>query len=181
MIDASTALDLFSYWCKKYRGGAMQKTLARVLIVWLVLGSSMPAHAQTLLPIKVDQRVRIWTASAQAMTGRIAAVARDTIQVDVDGRDRETVAAMTIRKIEISGGGTSRGAGAKQGAIRGALIGGAIGAILLGLQHDDVGDDGASVGEAVALGLWSGALFGGAIGAGIGAARAAEKWTQVFP
>ena len=159
----------------------MQNPLARILIVWLILGSSVPARAQTLLPIKVDQRVRIWTAAAEAMTGRVAAVARDTIQIEVDGRARETVAAVTIRKIEISGGPKSRGAGAKRGAIRGALIGGAIGAISLALQHDDVGDDGASVGEAIALGLWSGALFGGAIGAGIGAARAGEAWTQVFP
>src|SRR6476469_988545 len=101
----------------------MQKTLAQVLIAWLILGSSMPAHAQTLLPIRIDQRVRIWTASADAMIGRVAAVARDTIQIEVDGRARETVAAVTIRKIEISGGQKSRGAGAKRGAIRGALIG----------------------------------------------------------
>jgi hypothetical protein len=159
----------------------MQKCLAGFVIVALVLGSSLPASGQSLLPIKVDQRVRLWTASAEAMTGRVAAVARDTIQIEVDGRDRETVAAITIRRIEVSGGGASRGAGAKKGAIRGALIAGAIGAIALGLQHEEVGDDSASVGEAVVLGLWSGALFGGAIGAAVGAAHAGEKWTQVFP
>jgi hypothetical protein len=159
----------------------MQKTLSRILIVLLALGSAMPARAQSLLPIKVDQRVRIWTASAEAMTGRVATLNRDTIQIDVDGRDRVTVAAMTIRKIEVSNGQKSRGAGAKKGAIRGALIGAAIGAISLGLQHDSVGEDETSVAEAVALGLWSGALFGGAIGAGIGAAHGGEKWKQVFP
>jgi hypothetical protein len=159
----------------------MKQTWTVVLIALLICGSSMPASAQSLLPIASGQRVRIWTAAAEAVTGRVAAVTRDTVQIDVDGRDRTTVAALTIRKIETSGGGKSRGAGAKKGAIRGALIAGAIGAVALGLQHDEVGDDGASVGEAVALGLWSGALFGGAIGAGIGAAHAGEKWTQVFP
>ncbi|MEP6782978.1 MAG: hypothetical protein ABI983_04860 [Acidobacteriota bacterium] len=159
----------------------MKEALAGLLALSLVLESSIPAGAQSLLPIAVGQRVRIWTASAEAMTGRVAALARDTIQIDVDGRDRATVAAMTIRKVEVSGGKKSRGAGAKASAIRGALIGGALGAILLGWQHEDVGDDGASVGEAVALGLWSGALFGGAIGAGVGAARAGDQWTQVFP
>lgn len=159
----------------------MRQPLAGLLALSLVLGLAMPSGAQSLLPIAVDQRVRIWTASADAMVGRVAAVARDTIQVDVDGGNRAIVAAVTIRRIELSGGKKSRGAGAKAGAIRGALVAGALGAILLGWQHQDVGDDGASVGEAVALGLWSGALFGGAIGAGVGAARAGEKWTQVFP
>jgi len=159
----------------------MKDTFARIVIVTLVLGLSMPLGAQSLLPIAVAQRVRIWTAAAEAMTGRVAAVGRDTVEIDVDGRDRATVATRTIRRIEISGGKKSRGAGAKHGALWGAAIAGAIGAISLGLQHDDVGEDGTSVGEAVALGLWSGALFGGAIGAGIGAARAGETWTQVFP
>jgi hypothetical protein len=56
-----------------------------------------------------------------------------------------------------------------------------IGAVSLGLQHDEVGEDGSTVGEAVALGLWSGGLLGSVIGAGVGAARAGEKWQQVWP
>lgn len=159
----------------------MRRPLARILIVSLVLGWSTPARTQSLLPVKVDQRVRIWTAASEAMTGRVVAIARDTIDVDVDGRGRATVAAMTVRRIEVSGGQKSRGAGAKRGAIRGALVGAAIGAVSLGLQHEDVGDEGASLGEAITLGIWSGALFGGAIGAAIGASRAGEKWAQVFP
>ncbi len=147
----------------------------------LVLGVAGPAVAQTGLPIGVDQRVRLWTDAADAVTGRVTEVTPATVQVAMDGRDPVTVATSTVRRVEISRGQPSRGAGFRKGAIRGAIIMGALGAISLALQHEQVGEDGSSAGKAAALGAWSGGLFGGLIGGGIGAARAGDRWEQVWP
>ena len=157
--------------------------MTRYGIVFLLALSQLtaPLAAQSKLPVAIDQRVRLWTAAAEAVTGRVVAVTPETVQVAADGQTPVTVAVATVRRVEVSRGGKTKGAGAKKGALWGAIISGTIGAISLGLQHDAVGEDGSSVGEAVALGLFSGALFGGLIGAGIGAARAGEKWEQVFP
>jgi hypothetical protein len=145
------------------------------------LCAAIPAAAQPRLPIAVDQRVRVWTDAADAVTGRVAAVTPSTVQVSVDEGEPATIAVSTIRRVEVSRSRTSRGAGFKKGAIRGAIIMAAIGAVSLGLQHDAVGEEGSSVGEAVALGVWSGGLFGGLIGGAIGAARAGDHWEQVWP
>ena len=160
----------------------MRRTRLVCLVVLAVLsGFAPPASAQSSLPIAIDQRIRLWTDAADAVTGRVTAIAPATVQVAVDDRNPVTVATATVRRVEISRGRTSRGAGFRKGAIRGAIIMGALGAILLPLQHEEVGEDGSSVGEAVALGLWSGGLFGGLIGGGIGAARSGDRWEQVWP
>jgi hypothetical protein len=152
------------------------------LVVLAVLsGLAPPASAQSNLPIAVDQRVRLWTDAADAVTGRVTAVTPATAQVAVDGRDPVTIATTAVRRVEISRGRTSRGVGFRKGAIRGALIMGALGAISLGLQHEQVGEEGSSVAKAAALGVWSGGLFGGLIGGAIGAARAGDRWEQVWP
>ena len=152
-----------------------------IIVLLVVSQLTVPLAAQSKLPVAIDQRVRLWTEAAEAVTGRVVAVTPETLQVAQDGRDPVTVAVATVRRVEVSRGGQSKGAGAKKGALWGAIILGTIGAISLGLQHDTVDEDGSSAGEAVALGLWSGGLFGGLIGAGIGAARAGEKWDQVWP
>ena len=156
--------------------------LACLVSLAVLAGVAPPASSQSSLPIAVDQRVRLWTDAADAITGHVAAVTPSTVQLSVDGRGPVTVATRSVRRVEISRGqSTTRGAGFRKGAIRGAIIMGALGAILLPLQHEQVGEDGATVAEAVALGLWSGGLFGGLIGGGIGAARAGEQWEQVWP
>lgn len=142
---------------------------------------AVPSAAQARLPIAVDQRVRVWTDAADAITGRVTSVTPNAVQVAADGREPATLAVATMRRVEVSRSQTSRGAGFKKGAIRGAIIMAVIGAVSLGLQHDTVGEDGASVGEAVALGVWSGGVFGGLIGGAIGAARAGDRWEQVWP
>ena len=155
-----------------------------LLVRIVVVGSlcvAVPSMAQARLPIAVDQRVRVWTDAADAITGRVTTVTANAVQVAVDGREPATLPVSSIRRVEVSRSQTSRRAGFKKGAIRGAIIMAAIGAISLGLQHDTVGDDGSSVGEAVALGVWSGGLFGGLIGGAIGAARAGDRWEQVWP
>ena len=150
-------------------------------LIGAVACTPLPCAAQSALPIAVDQRVRLWTDAADAVVGRVAAVTPQSVQIAAAGVDPITVATPAVRRVEVSRGTTSRGAGFRKGALRGALILGAIGAVLSALQHEQIGDDGATVAEAAALGLWSGGLFGGLIGGAIGASRAGERWEQVYP
>jgi len=152
------------------------------LVVLAVLsGLAPPASAQSGLPIAIDQRVRLWTDAADAVTGRVTAITPATVHVAADDHDPMSVATTTVRRVEISRGRTSRGAGFRKGATRGAIIMGALGAISLGLQHEQVGEQGSSVAKAAALGVWSGGLFGGLLGGAIGAARSGDRWEQVWP
>jgi hypothetical protein len=146
-----------------------------------ICGLPALAAAQTALPISVDQRVRVWTSAPEAIMGRVASVSADGFEVSNESGAPLRVARATVKRIEVSRSVTSKGAGAKKGAIWGAIVLGAAGAVLAGLQHDQIGEDGSSVGHAAALGAWSGGLFGGLIGAGVGAARAGEQWEQVWP
>jgi hypothetical protein len=157
--------------------------MARNLVMFVVVGlcGVSVTSAQSNLPIAVDQRVRVWTAAPEAITGRVASMSAEGFEVANEGRAPVRIARASVKKIEVSRGGTSKGAGAKKGALWGAVILGTIGAISLGFQHEEVGEDGSSVGKAAALGAWSGGLFGGLIGAGVGAARAGEKWEHVWP
>lgn len=123
----------------------------------------------------------MWTDAADAVTGRVISVTAQSVQVAVAGVDPITVATGAVRRVEVSRGRTSRGAGFRKGAIRGAMILAAIGAVSGALQHEQVGEDGATVAEAAALGLWSGGLLGGLIGGAIGASRAGDTWEQVWP
>ena len=158
--------------------------MARNLVMFVVVGiCGVPAFAsaQASLPISVNQRVRVWTQAPEAITGNVVTSAADGFEVANDGGAPVRVARTAVRRIEVSRGGTSKGSGAKKGALRGAIIMAAAGAVLAGLQHEEIGEDGSSVGKAAALGAWSGGLFGGLIGAGVGAARAGERWEQVWP
>ena len=154
--------------------------LGRVLVAVMVC-APVPGAAQSPLPIAVDQRVRLWTDAAGAVVGRVSAVNAQTVQVSAPGAEPITVATGSIRRVEISRGQTSKGQGFKKGALWGGIILASIGAVSLGLQHEQVGEDGATVTEAALLGIWSGALFGGLIGGAIGAARAGDRWEQVWP
>ena len=154
--------------------------LWRVLIV-AVACTPLPGAAQPVLPIAIDQRVRLWTDAADAVVGRVTAVTPQSVHIAVTGADPVIVATAAVRRVEVSRGHTSRGAGFRRGAIGGALVLGSIGAGLSALQHEQIGDDGATVAEAAALGIWSGGLFGGLIGGAIGAARSGDRWEHVWP
>ena len=157
----------------------MDRFAAVALAASLVINSSAMVAQQPAPRLSSGQRVRI-TADSETLIGTVAAVTADGVRI-TDGAQERAIPLASVRRIDVSKGVTSKGAGAKKGALRWGLIMAGIGAVSLGLQHDDVGDDGASVGEAVALGLWSGGLFGGLIGAGVGAARAGERWEKVWP
>jgi hypothetical protein len=130
------------------------------ILVWSLCGIatlSPPAFAQSP-PVSVDQRVRVRMTDS-VLSGRVLTVSSDSMRLAVEGGDPLTLAMPAVKRIEISRG-RSRSASARKGAIRGAIIAGVIGAISLGLQHDQVGEDGSSAGKAAALGAWSGGLFG---------------------
>jgi hypothetical protein len=155
--------------------------LSRFAVVGVLCTLSIPALGQSTPPVAVGQRIRVWTDSAEAITGDVGALDSSALRIDHAGRDSVTVPMSVLRRVEVSRAIGSKSAGGKKGALRGAIIGAVIGAIALGLQHDEVGDEGSSAAQAAALGAWSGGLFGGLIGAGVGAARAAEKWETVWP
>jgi hypothetical protein len=165
----------------------MQRFAAIAVSASLVINSAAFAAQQSAskppsspsTSLRESQRVRVTNESGQ-LIGTVVSVATDSVRI-TDGAQERTIPLAGVRRIDVSRGTTSKGAGAKKGAIRWGLTMAAIGAVSLGVQHDQVGDGGSSAGEAVALGLWSGGLFGALIGAGVGAARAGEKWEKVWP
>ncbi len=67
--------------CLVSRSRTMCRTRIACLVVLAVLsGLAPPASAQSSLPIAVDQRVRLWTDAADAVTGRVTAVTPATVQ-----------------------------------------------------------------------------------------------------
>ncbi len=157
----------------------MSRFAAIAVSASLLINGAVASADQPATRIASGQRVRI-TNETNQFIGTVVAVTPDSVRI-TDGAQERTVPLAGVKRIDVSTGTTSKGAGAKKGALRWGLIFAAIGAVSLGLQHDDVGEDGSSAGEAVALGLWSGGLVGGLIGAGVGAARAGEKWEKVWP
>jgi len=134
------------------------------------------AAAQPASKISQGQRVRITNDRGQQI-GTVAAISADGVRL-TDGARETTIAFAGVKSIEVSRGRESKW---KKYAVRGAIISGAIGAVSLGLQHEEVGENGSSFGKAAALGAWSGGLFGGAIGGAIGAAKSADHWERVWP
>jgi hypothetical protein len=156
----------------------------KTIILFGILIGAVPAiaAAQSAANVRVGDRLRVSAADRPVVIGRVTAANAAAIELQQDGADAPvSMSRAGMRRIEISRGGVSKGQGAKRGAIWGAVIAGVAGAISLGLQHEQVGEDGSSVGKAAALGAFSGGLFGGLIGAGIGAARAGERWEPVWP
>lgn len=160
------------------------------LILLVLAGGPQPTAAQeqqtemeeAAAHIEVGTRVRVSTRTADENIGLVERVTADALLVRLDDASLlVTVPFVELESLEMSQGNRSRGAGAWSKAKWGAFFGGVPGAISLGLQHDQVGENGSSVGKAMALGAWSGGLFGGLIGAAIGAAHPGEKWEKVTP
>jgi len=124
-------------------------------------------------------RVRVWTMEIEKVVGVVQEVTSETLVLNVDDRDRQMfIPLASLTRIETSGGRVPRGQAAWKAAKWGALFGAVPGAISLGLQHEQVGENGSSVAKAMALGAFSGGLFGGIIGAAIGAIRPGEDWQE---
>lgn len=160
------------------------------VIVFLALGSlpgvsvagdqrGASAEEQEL---ETGVRVRVSTAEGDRITGRIEKLTADTLRIEREDESRSlSVPFVELTKIEVSRGRRSRAQAAWTKAKWGSLIGAVPGAISLGVQHEQVGENGSSVVEAAALGALTGALFGGLIGAAIGVITPGEAWEEISP
>jgi len=150
-----------------------------------VLAIAIPVTAAAQAArVNVGDRIRVTAANHPVQIGKVTSVDAASIGLQADGAAAPvSISRATVKRIDISRGVKTKGQAAKKGALRWGIIMGIAGAILLGLQHEEVGTDegGVSVGHAAALGAWSGALFGGLVGAAVGAGRAGEKWEKIYP
>lgn len=152
---------------------------ATVLFLFLgFLPSGATAEEQD---VERGQRVRLTTTAGDRLTGRVGEKTSDAIviELDDDGGSR-SIPLVDAASLE-NGHPLSRSKAAWSKAKWGALIGAVPGAISLGVQHEQVGEDGSSVAGAAALGAWSGGLLGGLVGAAIGALNPGEEWVKVNP
>jgi hypothetical protein len=156
--------------------------IAKLRLAQIVIGMiclfPLSLVGQASLPLDAGARVRVWTSEGRQVAGRVEAATSDTLVLWPDGHAASlSMPVGSLSRIDVSRG-RSRAGSAWRRAKWGALIGAVPGAVLLGLQHEQV-DGGSSVGKAVALGAWSGGLVGGAIGALAGAVSPAETWERV--
>lgn len=141
-----------------------------------------PAAAEDAANIDPGARVRVSTRTVNDRVGLVEEVTADALRIRFDDEALPTnVPLADVTQLEMSLGERSRGQAVWGKAKWGALFGAVPGAISLGLQHEQVGENGSSVGRAMALGAWSGGLLGGLIGATIGALHPGEKWERVSP
>jgi len=150
-------------------------------MVLLVVVLPMQAAAQDASTVAPGARVRVRTSDGRTLIGRVDAITPASLELQPEGQSITiAVPKPALARVEVSRGPRTRKASAWAGAKKGALIGGIPGAVLLALQHDQVGA-GVSIPHAAALGAWSGGLFGGLIGALVGASRPGEHWERVQP
>jgi len=149
------------------------------LVVAIALPVTAAAQAAN---VNIGDRIRVSAADHPVQIGRVTSVDAASIALQADGAAAPvSISRATVKRIDISRGVRTKGQAAKKGALRWGIILAVVGAISLGLQHEEVGEDGSSPGKAAALGAWSGALFGGLIGAAVGAGRAGEQWEKIYP
>ena len=145
----------------------------------LLLGlATVPAIAQRVPSPALDSRLRIQTAQAGVLTGRVVRVAADSLVL----RNEQTHEVIAVAQSDILGvekwSGLSRGRAAQ----RGALIGGGLGvaALAVGLLAD-AQVNGESMGLtnlAIAAPV---AVLLTLLGTGIGAMSGGESWQQLTP
>lgn len=153
----------------------MRRTLPLLFALGCLAGSAA-AEGQD---VERGQRVRVTITAGERLTGRVAEIASDALLLDLDDdRGSRSIPTVELENVETRGS-RSRARGAWSKAKWGALIGAIPGAISLGIQHDQVGEEGTSVAGAAALGVWSGGIFGGLIGAAVGALSPGEEWVSV--
>jgi hypothetical protein len=153
---------------------------AKLIVIGMICLFPMQLAGQSSLTLDAGAKVRIWTSDIRKVTGRVDALTSDTLVLKPEGETTAlSIPVASIVRAEVSRGPRSRKSSAWNRARWGALFGAVVGAVSLGLQHEQVGDEGSSVGKAVALGAWSGVLFGGSLGAAIGAANPGENWERV--
>ena len=161
--------------------------IAALIALLAVVASDI--HAQQATPLAPGTRVRVgvpttadhrgWQiVTVQHLTGRLVALRRDTLFVDVGGASPTTVALGRVSTIEIS-------SGTKSNAGKGALIGGLVGAALGGVamagacSAEILGEEASCGGGEVAGGVVVFGLGGAAAGLFIGALIKSESWQSI--
>ena len=162
----------------------------RIVMLVAILALTPPgALAQQVAPLVPGTRVRVgvpttadhrgWRISTvQRLTGRLVAVRRDTLFVDVGGASPTPVALSRVSTVEIS-------QDTKSNAGKGALIGGLVGAALGGAamagacSAEILGEQPGCSGGEVAGGVLVFGLSGAAAGALVGALIRSEGWQSI--
>ncbi|HEX6644628.1 MAG TPA: hypothetical protein VF037_08120 [Gemmatimonadales bacterium] len=146
--------------------------LASILV--LVLAERPSAHAQASPSVTPGARVRVHTAAAVPLTGRVVEVSGSEIILQA-GSERVVMATADIRQLEVGTWRSGAGKGARVGALVGGLVGLAAGIALM--SDDDSFFDYGS--EAIPAGVLGGGVMGLGIGVVIGALSGREEWTTV--
>ena len=150
----------------------------RWVIVALLL-APLAAVAQTLPPVQVGSRVRIWhhcAPACQRITGTVVRLTSDSILLDADNQFSPTaIARGSVSTFEVANGRESR---ALVGAGAGFLIGSTMG-LLVGAAADPPDENEFLDFGGGPAGLVVGALLGTVFGAAIGAGAGPERWVAV--
>jgi hypothetical protein len=144
------------------------------VLIALLLMQGAPIVAQERPSLAPGSRVRVHTAAAVPLTGRIIEAADSLLTVQA-GTERIVVAAGDIRRLEVGTWRSGAGKGAKVGALVGGLVGLAASVALMS-ESDGFIDYGP---EALPAGIFGGAFMGVGIGVVIGALSSREVWTTV--
>ncbi len=133
----------------------MLKPVSAFVLVLCVLGSA-PAQAQEARPLPVHRGQRVWITTDDGVvhSGRVDAVALDTVKV-IDGSRATVVSTADVRRVETT---DSLKEGMVQGGVLGGVAGGVFGVVVGGALCE-----GTCPGYQTAFGL-----LGAAAGAGVG-------------
>lgn len=149
------------------------RRIASLLLVGL---ATVPAMAQRVPKRALDNRLRIQTAQAGVLTGRVVRVAADTVAL----RNEQTREVIAVSQSDILGVEEWSGLSHGRAAQRGALIGGGLGvaALAVGLLADaQVKDESMGLSNiAIAAPV---AVLLTLLGTGIGAMSGGESWQQL--
>jgi hypothetical protein len=134
---------------------------------------------QAIAGLTEGARIRIRPNDGQKWTGKVEAITADTLVLQPEKRKTAPVSipVAALTRIEVSRG-VSRGRPLRKSVGWGAAIGETSGAVLLEIQHEEVGG-GSSAGEAAVLGAVSGAITGGLVGLLIGLFGSSDKWERI--
>jgi hypothetical protein len=151
----------------------------RRIALLLLLGlATVPAVAQRVPTRALDSRIRIQTAQAVLLTGRVVRVVADSVAI----RNEQTREVITIAQSDILGVEAWSGLSHGRAAQRGALIGGGLGvaALAVGLLADaqvkgeSMGLSNVAIAAPVAVLLTL-------LGTGIGAMSGGGSWQTLAP
>ena len=144
----------------------------------LILFGNLIGQQESVVAPSDRVRVSAPTFSTKRLIGTVIALKTDTLEIKVkSGATYLQIPFSSVKKLEVSRGSGSRGAGTLKGAGLGFLIGAAGGA-LVGYIADEEGND-LPPEHAALIGAGFFATIGIVVGGITGAVRSSERWEQV--